>query len=146
MKAARIVQLMAMSTLMLAGSACAMGGRRGGKSTAPEFYGRVVRVQDTDTVPVANAKVWTAPFSADVTTDSTGYFSIRTGLVPGDYTVFAELQGVKGEAKSVPAKLGKSEEVFVMLGADETAWPPSQAFDKLRPKLTKGPGAMRRGS
>ena len=105
----------------------------------------MLRVENKDTVGVANAKVWTAPFSADVTTDSTGFFTIRTGLVPGEYTVFAEVQGVKGEARRVAAKLSKSEEVFVMLGVEETAWPPSSVFDKYTPKLTKGPGQMRRG-
>lgn len=130
-------------TVMAAG--CFHSGRKP-RVTAPEFYGHVVRILDKDTIAVADAKVWTAPFSQDVSTDSSGYFSIGSGLVPGGYKVFAEFRGIKGQTETVPAELGKSIEVFIMLGEEATAWPPSSAFDKRFPKQTKGPIQIRRGS
>ena len=130
----RLPLCIAATVLAVTMSSC-LTGRSRGSSKPTAFNGRVLRVQGKDTVAVANAKVWTAPFSADTRTDSTGYFEIKTGLVPGDYSVYAEEQGVKGEVKSAAAVLNKYTEVFVLLGVEETAWPPSSAFNKFRPKL-----------
>ena len=89
------------------------------------------------------AKVWTIPSSDLVETDSAGFWSIDIGLIPGEYKVLAEVDGTKGQVAKVPAELGKSTTVHVVLGAEDNAWPPSVAFDRLLPAPTKGPGAVR---
>ena len=106
-----------------------------------ELWGYVVKVDKGDTVRVSQAKVWTNPPSIAVMTDSAGYWRINDGLVPGDYRVLAEIEGgIKGQTTKVPVELGKWLRVVVILGAEESAWPPAVAYDHVNFKPTVGPG------
>ncbi|MBK8056869.1 MAG: carboxypeptidase regulatory-like domain-containing protein [Gemmatimonadetes bacterium] len=103
-----------------------------------------MRVSGKDTVLVAGAKVWTDPFTQDAVSDSGGYFSIREGIVPGQYRVLAELEGVKGRTQRLGFALGQSAtRVVVLLGAEETEWPPPGRLEQKLPTSTKGTGGTR---
>ena len=135
----------ALGSLMLA--SCASGPAPGApiKSEGPPIlWGYVLRADKGDTVPAARAKVWTDPPSNAVVTDSLGKWSIDEGLVPGQYRVLAEIDGVSGGTQRVAAKLGTELKVIVLIGAEETAWPPSVVFDVFLPKQPKsGKGPVR---
>ena len=131
--------------LLLTLAACTQSHSAAVPATPAKFWGYVLEVKGKDTVRVRNrkAKVWTIPSSDLVETDSAGFWSIDIGLIPGEYKVLAEVDGTKGQVAKVPAELGKSTTVHVVLGAEDNAWPPSVAFDRLLPAPTKGPGAVR---
>jgi hypothetical protein len=111
--------------------------------TPPELFGWVLRLEGTDTVPAANARVWTEPASDAVTTKSDGYWAISAGLVPGSYRVMAEYEGIGGRSQRLTASLGRTDTVMVLIGAADTPWPPALAFVNKIPKATRGPAVIR---
>ena len=114
----------------------------------PRLYGYIMRVEMRlglpDTVVARGAKVWTDPQSDNAVTDSTGFWQIADGLVPGPYRVLAELDGLTGKSGRFPIVRGlPPERVIVQLGDVETRWPPSISFDLLLPKKLPGVGKVR---
>lgn len=127
--------------------ACARSGALGaGQSSAeaagpPEAYGYVLSASDS--TPVAQARVWTSPPTDDAVTDSTGFWSIKEGIVPGVYTVLSEFAGEQGSVGRVQLKAGVSERVLVLLGSRNTKWPPPIILDKNLPVVPAGPKVIR---
>lgn len=106
--------------------------------------GYVLRLNKADTIRVSRAAVWTVPASDEVLSDSTGAWTISAGLSQRQYRVWASSEDVKGHTAPIPAKISQTVDgIVVMLGADETAWPPDILFQKLVPKANRGPGQVR---
>jgi len=121
------------------GSAQGEGGRGGGR---PQFYGTVL-LPDSSVAPFA--QVWTEPQSLAIEADADGYWEITAELTPRTYDVRAELDGVEGRTPRVRAQLGQSSKVVIVLGQEETEWPPPTVFERFLPKITKGPKRNRGG-
>lgn len=116
-------------------------------SPVPEtsLFGHVVRAgkAGTDPVPVAGAAVWTVPASDQVHSDSTGAWTINAGLAQRQYRVYASIEDLEGHTSLVAAKINQAVSVVVILGADETAWPPDTLFQRLFPVGNRGPAKVR---
>jgi hypothetical protein len=116
------------------------GSRSAGADASPKLWGYVL---NADSSKAVNARVWTEPASVVVAADSQGYWSIDVGLVPGRYEVRAEMDGVQGRVRRVETRLRESHKVIILLGEQETAWPPPATFDRHLPTGSLGPGRVR---
>jgi hypothetical protein len=105
-----------------------------------ELYGYVLSGKDSSRV--AGATIYTEPQSAVARSDSNGYWKITRGLVPGSIEVIAELDGESGKAKLSLSSAKSEEEVYILLGQEETAWPPGSV---IREKVKVLPGPPRQG-
>lgn len=106
--------------------------------------GYVLRLNKADTIRVSRAAVWTVPASDEVLSDTTGAWTINAGLSQRQYRVWASSEDLKGHTAPIPARVSQTVDgIVVMLGADETAWPPDTLFQKLVPKANRGPGPVR---
>ena len=151
----RAALLSALATL----ASCSSGGGSAGPASAraapgpsasassgseTTLTGYVLRLNKADTIRVSRAAVWTVPASDEVLSDSTGAWTINAGLSQRQYRVWASSEDVKGHTAPIPAKVSQTVDgIVVMLGADETAWPPDILFQKLVPKANRGPGQVR---
>lgn len=109
--------------------------------------GYVVRLSKTDTIRVGRAAVWTVPASEGVFSDSSGAWTISNGLSQRQYRVWASSEDLKGKTALIPARVSKTVDgIVIMLGADETAWPPDNAFQRIAPPANRGPGVVRMGA
>jgi hypothetical protein len=101
-------------------------------------------LKKTDTIAVRNAHIWTVPASDEATTDSTGAWTIGAGLSQRQYRVYAQFEDLKGRTAPILAKVAQTiDGIVVMLGAEETSFPPPLAFDRILPKAPRGPTIMR---
>ena len=136
------------------GGATSSGSPRGAPSPRAEansgsgsettLAGVVLRLNKSDTIKVARAAVWTVPASDEVLSDESGAFTISAGLSQRQYRVWASAEDLKGHTAPIPAKVSQTVDgIVVMLGADETAWPPDTLFQKMVPKANRGPGPVR---
>jgi len=99
-----------------------------------------------DTSLAQGAKVWTDPPSDNVVSDTGGFWTIKEGLVPGQYRVLAEVDGVSGRTQRIGLAAGVgSLRVVVMIGDEETTWPPPEGLTRKLPVSTLGPGKNRPG-
>jgi hypothetical protein len=138
----RIAALLLLAVLLPAWACAGRGAKVDDiRSTPPEFAGYVYQRSGEQFVPVVNARVWTQPFSDDVVTDSAGYFSIRRGLVPGSYTVFAEARGQKSQQTRVRAALGETTGLRIDISVASVVWRPGQ-YDPTSGKGSRGPGEV----
>lgn len=140
--------------LVLAATACAPHRPNGsGAATTPTaapssvrstaLWGYVYKVSGTDTIPARAATVWTDPPSDQVFTDSTGYWEIRDGLVDSRYRVLAKSDGVNGRTTPLDISMGKKVKASVLIGVEETTWPPSLSLDDKALTIRKGPKGTR---
>jgi len=121
-----------------------------GGTASQVLFGYVLKVSGKDTVRAFGARVWTAPETDRVIADQTGYWEISAGLVPGTYTVHAELEGIAGRAMGVrfPATRDGPNQpldsrVVVVLGVERTEWPPPGELTRRLPRPTVGPARVR---
>lgn len=110
---------------------------------ATTLWGYVYKVTGKDTVPVRSATVWTDPPSDQVFTDSLGYWEIRDGVVDARYRVLAKTEGVTGRTAQLAVTPGKSVKASVLVGVEETPWPPTLSLDDKAITLRKGPKGTR---
>ncbi|MCC6243142.1 MAG: hypothetical protein IT353_09890 [Gemmatimonadaceae bacterium] len=110
---------------------------------ATTLWGYVYKVTGKDTVPVRSATVWTDPPSDQVFTDSLGYWEIRDGVVDSRYRVLAKTEGVTGRTAQLAVTPGKSVKASVLVGVEETPWPPTLSLDDKAITLRKGPKGTR---
>jgi hypothetical protein len=111
-----------------------------GEGEGFELYGYVLSGKDS--TRVAGATIYTEPQSAVARSDSNGYWKITRGLVPGNIEVIAELDGESGKAKLSLSSTKSDEEVYIVLGQEETAWPPGEV---IREKVKVLPGPPKQG-
>lgn len=107
------------------------------------LWGYVYRISGSDTLPARRATVWTDPPSDQVFTDSLGYWEIRDGVVDNRYRVLAKTDGVTGRTSQLEVATGKSVKASVLIGVEETPWPPSLSLDDKAITIRKGPKGTR---
>ena len=141
-------------------AACSSGGGgNAGRSvtlaadptTGPEttLTGFVMQVRKvgarTDTTKVVRAQVWTVPASDEVFSDSVGMWTINAGLSQRQYRIWAKFEDLEGHTSPIPARVNKMVDgIVVVLGADETTWPPDTLlYQKAVVRGNTGPGKTR---
>lgn len=120
------------------------GGSAGAAKTS--MWGYVYAVNDrNDTVKVFDAQVRTEPVSDVVYTDSLGYWEIKEGVAETKYRFLAQTREkdggplpVTGQTDIISIEPGKPTKVDVILGAKQTAWPPTIKPDNKGVHLTGG--------
>ncbi len=110
---------------------------------ATTLWGYVYKVTGKDTVPARKATVWTDPPSDQVFTDSLGYWEIRDGVVDSRYRVMAKTDGVTGRTSPLDVIAGKTVKASVLIGVEETPWPPTLSLDDKAVTVRKGPKGTR---
>jgi len=79
--------------------------------------GIVTKTVGQDTVTVPGAVVTIRDLRLTTQTDAKGAYEFRAGLVPGDYKVYAEFEGLKSSTPdAVPVTVGKTTQVLIHLG------------------------------
>lgn len=112
------------------------------------LMGKVIRREGGKEVPVEGASIWTEPVSDDVVTKEDGSWEIRAFLAGRMYRVYAKVNesGETGRTKLIEAKVNATvDRILIILGDDESPWPPDAAYDKLFPKRERQPGGVRVG-
>jgi hypothetical protein len=110
---------------------------------ATTLWGYVYKVSGKDTVPARKATVWTDPPSDQVFTDSLGYWEIRDGVVDSRYRVMAKTDGITGRTSLLDVVVGKTVKASVLIGIEETPWPPTLSLDDKAVTIRKGPKGTR---
>lgn len=110
---------------------------------ATTLWGYVYKVTGKDTVAARKATVWTDPPSDQVFTDSLGYWEIRDGVVDSRYRVMAKTDGVTGRTSPLDVITGKAVKASVLIGVEETPWPPTLSLDDKAVTIRKGPKGTR---
>ena len=78
-----------------------------------------------------------------VFTDSLGYWEIRDGVVDSRYRVMAKTDGVTGRTSPLDVIAGKTVKASVLIGVEETPWPPTLSLDDKAVTVRKGPKGTR---
>lgn len=119
-------------------------------ANATKLTGYVVRLKQRDdgkidTLYVEKAAVETEPFSDQAHTDAKGSFTLFRGVVQRSYRVKATSDDLNGRSALVSAVLGRDqgEAIFVVLGSDETPWPPPIALVEQEKKRNRIPSDVR---
>ena len=134
--------------LILSVAACASGGTKAASVKAVKssgLWGYVYKVAGKDTVPAANALVSTDPASDKVLTDSTGYWEIQNYVTESRYRVLAKVEGTSGQTQQFDVARGANVKAIVLIGVEETAWPPSTKLLEKAPANRPGPVKIRGG-
>lgn len=115
-----------------AAPAATSSGRTGPSGSASQLGPPVIFGQvwiDSVTVAVG-AQVFTDPMSAVVVTDTMGYFEITRGLLPQQYVIRADLNGVTGQVSTRgPLQPGDNGPLDIFLGLASQGWVPGLGID-----------------